>query len=424
MKKFYSTLLIIINLSHFSITAQIDYSSPEEQGISSNRLNEVSRISKNLIDDNKVSNITTIINRNGKIVYFQSFGKREFESDKAIKKNDLYRIYSMTKPIVSLAIMQLYERELFQLDDPVEKFLPEFSKIKVLSDDGSLKNPKEMMTIKNLLNHTAGLSYGWTYHPVDQKYYNAGLYDSKGSDDFISRVSNLPLRFSPGEKFYYSIATDVLGVLVEKISGEPLDQYLKKHIFDPLGMVDTFFKVPVNKRDRFIPNYSYNKKTKKAEKLNNEYFSNKPSSRSYYNPEFLSGGGGLVSTAKDFMIFAESLRNNGELNGARIINEETLNLMIKNQLPNGVEFTGSSGEPQNWYGDSIKFGLGFGIINDPEYLKSSGSVGEYFWSGAAGTFFWIDPEKEIIVVTLIQLMNNPYPIRHQIKEAVYQSLIE
>ena len=138
----------------------------------------------------------------------------------------------------------------------------------------------------------------------------------------------------------------------------------------------------------------------------------------------MSGGGGLVSTAKDFMIFAESLRNNGELNGARIINEETLNLMIKNQLPNGVEFTGSSGEPQNWYGDSIKFGLGFGIINDPEYLKSSGSVGEYFWSGAAGTFFWIDPEKEIIVVTLIQLMNNPYPIRQQIKEAVYQSLIE
>ena len=130
MKKFYSTLLIIINLSHFSITAQIDYSSPEEQGISSNRLNEVSRISKNLIDDNKVSNITTIINRNGKIVYFQSFGKREFESDKEIKKNDLYRIYSMTKPIVSLAIMQLYERGLFQLDDPVEKFLPEFSKIK------------------------------------------------------------------------------------------------------------------------------------------------------------------------------------------------------------------------------------------------------------------------------------------------------
>ena len=124
------------------------------------------------------------------------------------------------------------------------------------------------------------------------------------------------------------------------------------------------------------------------------------------------------------MIFAESLRNDGEFNGVRIINEETLNLMTKNQLPNGVEFTGSSGEPQYWYGDSIKFGLGFGIINDPEYLRSSGSVGEYFWSGAAGTFFWIDPEKEIIVVTLIQLMNNPYPIRQQIKEAVYRSLIE
>tara|TARA_B100000989_G_scaffold97430_1_gene70928 strand:- start:221 stop:1495 length:1275 start_codon:yes stop_codon:yes gene_type:complete len=423
MKKLYSTLLIIINLTPLFLIAQINYSSPEEQGIFGDKLDEVSKISENLVNDNKVSNITTIINRNGKIVYFQSFGKRAFESDKAIKKNDLYRIYSMTKPIVSIAIMQLYERELFKLDDPVEKFLPEFSEIKVLTDDGSLKTPKQMMTIKNLLNHTAGLSYGWTYHPVDQKYYKAGLYDSKGSDDFISRVSNLPLRFSPGEKFYYSIATDVLGVLVEKISGVPLDLYLKKHIFDPLGMVDTFFKVPVNKRDRFIPNYSYNNKIKKAEKLNNEYFSNKPSSRSYYNPEFLSGGGGLVSTAEDFMIFAESLRNDGELNGVRIINEETLNLMIKNQLPDDVEFTGSSGEPQNWYGDSIKFGLGFGIINDPEYLKSSGSKGEYFWSGAAGTFFWIDPEKEIIVVTLIQLMNNPYPIRQQIKEAVYQSLI-
>ena len=422
MKSF--KFIILVSLLPYFLFCQIDYASPEEEGLSSNKIDKVSLISERLVDEDKVSNITTIINRNGKIVYFKSFGKRGFDSDEAIKKNDLYRIYSMTKPIVSLAIMQLYETELFKLDDPVEKFIPEFSKIKVLTDEGELESPKVKMTIKNLLNHTAGLSYGWTYHPVDQKYYYAGIYDSKGNDDFIRRVSDLPLRFSPGEEFYYSIATDVLGVLVERISGEPLDQYLKKYIFDPLGMVDTFFKVPVNKRDRFIPNYSYNSKIKKAEKLENEYFSNKPSSRSYYNPEFLSGGGGLVSTAEDFMIFAESLRNDGELNGVRIINKETLNLMTKNQLPNGVEFTGSSGEPQNWYGDSIKFGLGFGIINDPEYLRSSGSVGEYFWSGAAGTFFWIDPEKEIIVVTLIQLMNNPYPIRQQIKEAVYQSLIE
>ena len=419
-----SKFIILVSVLPYFLFGQIDYASPEEEGFSINKIDRVTQISERLVDENKVSNITTIINRNGKIVYFRSFGKRGFNSDVAIKKNDLYRIYSMTKPIVSLAIMQLYERELFKLDDPVEKFIPEFSKIKVLTDEGELESPKVKMTIKNLLNHTAGLSYGWTYHPVDQKYYSAGIYDSKGNDDFIRRVSNLPLRFSPGEEFYYSIATDVLGVLVERISGEPLDQYLKKYIFDPLGMVDTFFKVPVNKRDRFIPNYSYNSKIKKAEKLENEYFSNKPSSRSYYNPEFLSGGGGLVSTAEDFMIFAESLRNDGELNGVRIINKETLNLMTINQLPNGVEFTGSSGEPQNWYGDSVKFGLGFGIINDPEYLRSSGSVGEYFWSGAAGTFFWIDPEKEIIVVTLIQLMNNPYPIRQQIKEAVYQSLIE
>ena len=181
----------------------------------------------------------------------------------------------MTKPIVSVAIMQLYERNLFLLDDPVEKFIPEFSKIKVLEGEDILSNPKKKMTIQNLLNHTAGLSYGWTYHPVDQKYYNSGLYDSKGNDDFISRVSKLPLRFSPGEEFYYSIATDVLGVLVERISGESLDQYLEKYIFQPLGMVDTFFKVPVNKRDRFIPNYSYNSQTKKAEKLENEFFSNK-----------------------------------------------------------------------------------------------------------------------------------------------------
>ncbi len=416
--------IILINVLPYFLFGQIDYANPEDEGLSSDKIDKVSLISERLVDENKVSNITTIINRNGKIVYFKSFGKRGFDSDEAIKKNDLYRIYSMTKPIVSLAIMQLYERELLKLEDPVEKFIPEFSKIKVLTDEGGLKSPKVKMTIKNLLNHTAGLSYGWTYHPVDQKYYNAELYDSKGNDDFIRRVSDLPLRFSPGEEFYYSIATDVLGVLVEKISGESLDQYLRKYIFDPLGMVDTFFRVPVHKRDRFIPNYSYNSKIKKAEKLENEYFSNKPSSRSYYNPEFLSGGGGLVSTAEDFMIFAESLRNDGEFNGVRIINEETLNLMTKNQLPNGVEFTGSSGEPQYWYGDSIKFGLGFGIINDPKYLRSPGSVGEYFWSGAAGTFFWIDPKEEIIVVTLIQLMNNPYPIRQQIKEAVYRSLIE
>ena len=416
--------IILINIIPCFLFSQLDHTSPEELGISYHKLEKISQISKRLVDDNKVSNITTIINRNGKIVYFKSFGKRGFESDEAIKKNDLYRIYSMTKPIVSLAIMQLHEKELFKLDDPVEKFLPDFSKIKVLTNEGELKSPKVKMTIKNLLNHTAGLSYGWSDHPVDYRYYYARIYDSKGNDDFIDRVSKLPLRFSPGKEFYYSIATDVLGVLVEKISGESLDQYLQKYIFEPLGMVDTFFKVPINKRDRFIPNYFYNRKTKKTEKLENEYFSNKPNSRSYYNPEFLSGGGGLVSTAEDFMIFAEMLRNNGLFNGVRIINEETLNFMTKNQLPNGVKFTGSSGYPEYWYGDSIKFGLGFGIVNDPEYLRSSGSVGEYYWSGAAGTFFWIDPEKEIVVVTLIQLINNPYPIKQEIKEAVYQSLIE
>ena len=204
-----------------------------------------------------------MVNRNGKIVYYESFGNRGFDDKKKIKKDDLYRIYSMTKPIVSVAIMQLYEKGKFHLNDPLDKFIPELKDLKIAINKDSLVDAKNKITIKHLLTHTSGLSYGWSAHPADEFYRKANLFSSESSDDFIDKVSKLPLRFEPGTKYYYSISTDVLGILIERISGLSLSNYLEKNIFSPLEMVNTFFEIPKEKADRFLPNHAYNRSTKK-----------------------------------------------------------------------------------------------------------------------------------------------------------------
>lgn len=421
--------------------AQFDKVEPELVGVSLERLNRVSEISKNYVSEGRVPGIVTMIARKGKLIYFEAFGNRGFESKSKLKKNDLFRIYSMTKPVTALATMQLYEKGKFQLNDPITKYLPELNNLKRYNSKGELIDVKTKITMQQLLTHTAGFTYGWGGGPVDKKYEEAKLWLSDGSKEFIDKVSSLPLLFEPGTKWHYSIAVDITGVIVERLSGLTLDKYFKKHIFEPLGMNDTFFEVPKVKRNRFLPNNYYNYQKRKPETITSEYWKNAGGYDSYdgtsiyddyFNVKLYSGGGGLVSTAMDFMIFLECVRNGGLYNGKRIIGPKTLKFMTKNHLSGSLSGRGGSGETPSWDTTSMDkaesngfgFGLGFGLVTDSVKRSIIGSDGEYSWGGAAGTIFWIDPVEEISVISMIQLMNSPWPLREELKVATYQSLVE
>ena len=422
-------LIIISLLIPLFTFSQLKFSDPESQGISSDRLKMITELSKSYVDQGKVANITTMVNRKGKIIYFESFGNRGLDDKQKINKDDLYRIYSMTKPIVSVAIMQLYEKGKFHLNDPVHKFIPELKSLKIAITKDSLVDAKNKITIKHLLTHTSGLSYGWSRQPADSFYRQADIFNSESSDDFIKKVSELPLRFEPGSKYNYSISTDILGILIERITGLSLSDYLEKNIFKPLGMVDTFFQVPTKKASRFLPNHAYDRLTKEINTIDSgKYEDSKKiegsTMRNYYDVKMYSGGGGLVSTAYDYMVFAECLRNSGEFNGERIIGSKTLKYMTKGHLPSTVQGIGRGESPSDPAVSARTFGLGFGIINSPEILGVIGSKGIYSWGGAAGTIFWIDPVEEIVVVSMIQLMRSPWTLRNDLKVATYQSIVD
>ena len=418
---------VVFNLCY----PQLEEVKPESVGVSSKRLSRISDISRSYVSEGKVPGIVTIISRKGKIVYFKSYGKRGVDNNLKIKKNDLVRIYSMTKPITAVAAMQLYERGKFKLNDPISKFLPELNDLKKYNSKGELIPINKEITMQQLLTHTAGFTYGWGEDLVDEKYNEAKLWESISSKQFIDKVSSLPLKFEPGNKWHYSIAVDLTGVIIERLSGKTLSEYLNDNIFVPLGMMDTFFEVPKNKLSRFLPNHNYEKSKESLITIKEDI--TKPSAGSNYEMvRFYSGGGGLVSTAMDFMIFSECVRNGGVLNGKRILGPKTIKFMTKNHLPRSISGRRGSGENPNWDTASIEetesngfgFGLGFGLVTDSVKRSIIGSDGEFSWGGAAGTIFWIDPIEEISVVSMIQLMGSPWPLREDLKVAIYQSLIE
>jgi len=426
-KLFFFILFVVFNLSF----AQLDKVDPELVGVSLERLKRVSEISKNYVSDGKVPGIVTMIARKGKLIYFEAFGNRGVNSKVKIKKNDLFRIYSMTKPITAIAAMQLYEKGKFQLNDPITKYLPEFDNLKRYNSKGELIDVKTEITMQQLLTHTAGFTYGWGGGPVDEKYQEAKLWESDSSKEFIDKVSSLPLLFKPGTKWHYSIAVDITGVIIERLSGKTFSEYLSDNIFIPLDMKDTFFEVPNNKLNRFLPNHYYNKTNNSLGTINED--NTKISAGSNYEKvKFYSGGGGLVSTAMDFMIFSECVRNGGIYNGKRIIGPKTVKFMTKNHLSGSLSGKGGSGESPSWdttsldqaESDGFGFGLGFGLVTDSVKRSIIGSDGEYSWGGAAGTIFWIDPVEEISVISMIQLMSSPWPLREELKVATYQSLVE
>ena len=395
---------------------------PEGAGLNPSRLEWITdHLNRNYIEPEKISGCQVLVSRHGYPAYFKSLGSMDLERDRALEDDTIFRIYSMSKPITSIALMQLYERGYFQLNDPVSRIIPSWKDQRVwvsgVGDEMQTEEVKNPITFRNILSHTAGLTYGNTRHPVDREYRDKGVVRGEDLASFIENLSQVPLRFQPGEQWLYSYATDVCGYLVEALSGQPLDEYLEEHIFSPLGMVDSGFSVAPGKENRFAANYQRN--PDKTLQLIDD-----PLQSTYLTkPGFLSGGGGLTGTISDYYAFCEMLRQGGVAGGERIIGSRTLALMRQNHLPGARDLSGVAiGSFSETAYEGVGFGLGFAMtLGEVE----TGSLGksDYYWGGAASTIFWVDPIEDLVVIFMTQLMpSNTFNFRGQIKNIVYGAI--
>ena len=388
---------------------------PEAVGLSTARLGRLSGAMQGLVDDGKLAGIVTMLSRHGKVAHFETFGHQDVASSTPMAKDSIFRIYSMSKPITGAALMTLYEEGKFRLSDPLVKYIPEFAGLMVASDGGTdtttVEKPDHPITIRELMTHTAGFTYGvFSRTSVDQMYREAGVLDTNSTlRDMILKLAKIPLLYQPGTRWHYSVAVDIQGYLVEVLSGKPFDEFLKERIFDPLGMKDTGFHVPADKASRFASLYTYG---------DDGALTASAAADGYLKPAtFFSGGGGLVSTAMDYMRFCQMLLNGGELDGVRILAPLTIDLMRRNHLPPDM------GEQSP--GSGSGFGLDFAVVLDPIRADTSRSKGTYDWAGAAGTWFWIDPEEDLIFVGMIQQFGAGRPEMKSLSERLtYQSILK
>jgi CubicO group peptidase (beta-lactamase class C family) len=342
-----------------------------------------------------------------------------------MRDDTIFRIFSMTKPITSVALMTLYEHGYFQLNDPVHRVIPEWRDMRVyVSGEGEhmeTREPAQPMTFRHLLSHTSGLTYGMSNHPVDRVYRALGAARDRNMTlrSFIERLSNVPLRFNPGDRWMYSFSTDVCGYLVEAISGKPLDEYLDETIFKPLGMVDTAFSVAPEKAHRLAANY------RRAPDKSLQLVDDPENSTYLRKPVFLSGGGGLTGTTADYLRFCEMLRRGGELDGARILGPRTLALMTRNHLAGGKDLTEMAiGAFSETAYEGIGFGLGFATTLDQVAAGTMGE-GDFYWGGAASTIFWVDPKEDLVAIFMTQLMPSAtFNFRGQLKSIIYSSIVD
>lgn len=402
-------------------------------GLDAGRLERITgHIERNYIQPGKIAGCQVEVRRHGHQAYARSFGLRDRERGVAWSDDTIVRIYSMTKPIVSVALMTLFEQGRFELDDPVHRFIPEWKNHQVwVSGEGAgmvTEKPDRPVSFRDVLSHTAGLTYGSMLahltglpieHPVDKAYDEAGVRRGEGEtlDQFLQKLGEVPLRYQPGQRWMYSLATDVCGGLVERVSGMPLEDYLKQAIFEPLGMIDTAFHVPADKIGRFAANYM--RLPDKSLRLSDD-----PTNSTYLrDPVFKSGGGGLVGTMADYVRFAEMLRAGGALDGARVIGPRTLDLMTKNHLKDGQDLTQAAiGGFSETAKAGIGFGLGFAMTID-QTLTGGLSSGDFYWGGAASTIFWADPKEDLSVVFMTQLMPSAtFNFRGQLKSLVYSAI--
>lgn len=387
---------------------------PESVGMSSERLGRINQMVEQKIKDGKLAGAITLVARRGKVVHFEAFGKADVEAGKPLKSDAIFRIYSMTKPLTTVAAMMLYEEGRFQLNDPLFWYLPEFKDVKVYGGNGDLVKPKRPITIRDLMSHTSGLTYGaFGDTPVDRQYRAANLLDSNGNlADFVKKLSGLPLVFQPGERWNYSVSTDVLGRLVEVLSGSSLDEFMRQRIFKPLGMSDTGFDVPAGKIDRFTVNYQWDNTGKRV-------ISDHPAKSRYGRPaSFYSGGGGLVSTTSDYLRFCQMMLNGGALDGVRLLSPKSVQLMTMDHTANAQKPTEGV-----QLGDGSGFGLGFRVITDAASNQRIGSDGTYDWGGLASTSFFIDPKEQLIGIIMTQKLPTDARLTVEFRTAVYQAIV-
>jgi CubicO group peptidase (beta-lactamase class C family) len=401
---------------------------PESVGLSAERLGRIEPFfQREYVDTGKLAGLVTAVARRGEVAHLAAFGQRDVEAGAPMEIDTIFRIYSMTKPITSVALLSLYEEGRFQLDDPVSRFIPPWADLQVWSDGTPLKYttefPEREMQIRDLLTHTSGLTYGFMgRHPLDALYRRRAVDREKARDlqVMVDTMAELPLLFSPGTRWSYSMATDVCGHLCEVISGQPLDRFFAERIFEPLGMVDTAFSVPADKVGRFAANYAWTP----GDPL--QLFDPPTTSTYLEQPTFLSGGGGLVSTAHDYLRFALMLANRGELDGRRILGRKTVEHMTRNHLPGGGDLAsmGQKVFSEVSY-EGIGFGLGVSVVLDPSAAGVVGSEGAHGWGGAASTNFSVDRSEELVTLILTQMMpSSQYPIRREMASLAYQALVD
>ncbi len=402
------------------------YSAPEQLGFSKERLARIKNWMQGYIDKAKLPGATTLVARHGEVVFSETLGYGDLEKKKHLTPDSILRFYSMTKPITAVAVMILYEHGLFQLDDPISAFIPAFKDMTIYRS-GPAENPitepaTRPITIQNLMTHTSGLTYGIGNEGVIPELYvknQTEFYPQDGPLELaVNRLAGIPLEFNPGSQWEYSVSFDVLGRLVEVVSGKTLDVFFREKIFEPLGMIDTDFYVPKTKWDRFVSLYG---NTPESTLSLLESPENSPLTGKV---ETFSGGGGLVSTLADYFCFTEMLRRKGELNNQQLLGRKTVDLMTCNHLPGDLADMGQPTFCETTY-EGIGFGLGMSVLLNPAKAKIVGSPGEYAWGGYASTAFWIDPVEDLTVIFLTQLIpSSTYPIRRELRVLTYQALID
>ena len=390
-------------------TMSLPTARPEEVGLCPDRLARLSAAIKARTDAGHIPGAVALIVRNDRVAYYETFGRRDPKSADPMPKDALFRIYSMTKALTSVAAMMLFEEGKLFLSDPVAKFLPEYTDQKVLLADGRLVAPNTPMTVQDLLRHTSGLTYEFRgTRPIHKAYAEAKVFRRNQTNaDQSAALAALPLDFHPGSEFEYSRSTDVLGRLVEVISGQTLGAFLQARILAPLGMSDSGFHVPAEKLARLADSFEKDPTTGEAEMMLDV---TRPAI-------FESGGGGMVATTMDYARFLQMLLNNGHLNGTRLLGRKTVELMTADHL-------GDIPRPADMIGPGFGFGLGFAVRTHAGMGTMPGSVGQYYWGGAAGTTFWVDPAERLFAVMMIQSRVQRDIYRPLFRDLVYAAIVD
>ena len=399
---------------------------PDAAGMDGARLERITRhFETNFIEPGKIAGCQIAVIRHGRVAYQRTLGLMDRERARPMADDTIFRIFSMTKPIASVALMQLYERGMFQLTDPVSRYIPAWrtQMVGVVGDDGSidLVKPERPMNVRDVLMHTTGLPGAlFSGNPIDDRFAEARAARHKGMtlESITALLAEHPLKFHPGTHWNYGLSTDIVGRLVEILSGQRFDDYLRQEIFEPLDMEDTGFFVPEASAGRLSALYEYRP-------ANTPKLFDDPETSRYLRPRtYLSGAGGLVSTLHDYVAFCQMLLGGGQLAGRRILGRKTLELMTRNHFPGGATLAdmavGGFGEAGF---DGVGFGLGFAVGQGPAATAMAGSAGDFYWGGAASTAFWIDPTEDLFAVFMTQLMPSiAYPFRAQLRGLVYQAI--